>query len=275
MNAHLSFRSPSRRPAPRRKAGYALLTVVFFAAVMLVAAAAAVPSVLTQGKREMEEELIWRGEQYARAVRLYHRKNGRFPQSLEDLSKPQIGNLHFLRKPYKEPMNQDGSWRLIYVTPTGQLIGSVKQRGLLQLPGTATAQRTPGKAVVPTGGSDEDTSAREGTRRRRQGFGSAARRSTASDLQDATPTAMIATGLTPEKGDQLEGKVFGGNIIGVASKIAKPSIRVFDGGTTYKEWEFIWDPSKDLRALGAAPAGTPPPGKAPNPQQQPRVNPLQ
>ncbi|MGH9795955.1 MAG: hypothetical protein ACRD5G_14395, partial [Candidatus Acidiferrales bacterium] len=62
---------PSLRPDRiRSERGSALLIVVFFAALMIVAASAAVPSVLTQGKREKEEDLIWRGEQYARAVKL-------------------------------------------------------------------------------------------------------------------------------------------------------------------------------------------------------------
>src|SRR5713226_9131936 len=81
---------------------------------------------LTQGRREKEDELIWRGHQYARGVRLFYRKNGRFPTSLDDLSKPGIGVL-YMRKAYKEPMNTvDGSWRLLYVGPAGQIIGSVK-----------------------------------------------------------------------------------------------------------------------------------------------------
>src|SRR5437016_8849901 len=120
----------ARRGFARRKAGqqgYALLLVIFVATILLVFATMAAPNIKTEGQREKEKEMIWRGRQYARAVKQYYRKMGRFPTSLEDLTKPKVGSLHFMRQAYKDPMNtQDGSWRLIYVGPAGQLIGSLK-----------------------------------------------------------------------------------------------------------------------------------------------------
>src|SRR6266571_4812965 len=89
----------------RAQSGYALLMVVFMAALMIITAAAIQINFLTQGRREKEDELIWRGQQYARGVRLFYRKHGRFPTSLEDLIKPGIGGVRYMRKAYKEPMN--------------------------------------------------------------------------------------------------------------------------------------------------------------------------
>ena len=43
--------------------GYALLMVCFLVALMVIATAAAVPSILTEGRRVKEAEMIWRGEQ--------------------------------------------------------------------------------------------------------------------------------------------------------------------------------------------------------------------
>src|SRR5208282_2796637 len=107
------------------EAGTVLLLVIFFAAAILISMAAVLPRIVMQGRREKEAELAWRGEQYVRAIRLYYRKYGHFPRSVEDFSK-NPGNLHFLRKEYKDPMNtSDGSWRFIYVGPGGQLIGSL------------------------------------------------------------------------------------------------------------------------------------------------------
>src|SRR6266852_2399073 len=107
--------------------GYVLLLVVFMATALLVLAMMVAPNILTEGKREKEKEMIWRGKQYTRGVKLYYRKMGRFPTNLDDLTKPKVGSLRFLRQAYKDPMNvQDGSWRLIYVGPAGQLIGSLK-----------------------------------------------------------------------------------------------------------------------------------------------------
>src|ERR1700738_2723992 len=114
---------------------------------MLRATIVAAPAVRTERKREKEEEMIWRGKQYVRAIKLFYRKNGRFPTSLDDLTKPKMGSLRFLRQAYKDPMNkEDGSWRLIYVGPAGPLIGSLKAPQTLQTQG-AGQPGTPAAAL--------------------------------------------------------------------------------------------------------------------------------
>src|ERR1700730_18571469 len=129
----------SRPSRNRGDDGYAVLLAIFMVATMVLFAAAATPNILTQGRRLREQEAIWRGNQYVRAIRLYYQKNGKYPSSLEDLTKPNAAGVHFLRKAYKEPMNSsDGSWRLIYVTPTGQLVGSVHYHNLQEM-GVASA----------------------------------------------------------------------------------------------------------------------------------------
>src|SRR5437879_5590980 len=123
-----------RRAQIGGESGYALLLAIFLVATLLLVTAVATPNVLTQGRRLREQEMIWRGNQYVRGVRLFFRKNGRYPQSLEQLTKPSADNVHFLRKAYAEPMNTaDGSWRLIYVSPSGQLVGSVHYRTLQEM----------------------------------------------------------------------------------------------------------------------------------------------
>src|ERR1700687_3955490 len=124
----------SANPTTRRRkqAGYTLLMVVFMVATMIIFAAAVAPNLLTQGRREKEEEVVWRGQQYERAIGLYYRKFGKYPTKIEDLTK-QTNGVRFLRQAYKDPMNKDdGSWRFIYVGPNGQLIGSLRQTSLLQ-----------------------------------------------------------------------------------------------------------------------------------------------
>src|SRR5882762_4365522 len=131
----------------RRKGeqGYAILLVLFLATLMLIGAMAIAPNVLTEGRRQKEIEMIWRGKQYQRGVKLYYRKTGKFPTSLDDLTKPKLGSLRFMRQPYKDPMNaKDGEWRLIYVGPTGQLVGSLKPAQTIQMSGLAgTVPGTP------------------------------------------------------------------------------------------------------------------------------------
>ncbi len=224
------------------QAGYALLSAVFLVAVLLIALSAAVPDLLTQGRREREEELIWRGQQYARAVKLYFRKNGRFPQNLEDLTEPQ-NNIRFIRKAYPDPMNrEDGSWRLIYMAPNGQLIGSITRTGLLRLP------QPPGQAQASATGQPAQGGA-------------------ASPQRPPEPA--------PQNLPDASRPIIGGSVIGVASKIQRPSIKSYKGYGTYQQWEFIWDPTEDQAAVGTTPpgphgAGRPQPGKAPQPPTQPR-----
>jgi hypothetical protein len=70
-----------------------------------------------------------------------------------------------------------------------------------------------------------------------------------------------------------EGQVFGGNIIGVASKVEKPSLKLYNGRKIYREWEFIWDPAKEAGHAQAAALGqavTPP---ASTPTSAPAVQP--
>jgi type II secretory pathway pseudopilin PulG len=251
------FRLPPALLPDRGHAGYALLSVVFLAAVMIIALSAAVPDLLVQGRREREEEMIWRGEQYARGVKLFFRKNGRFPQKLEDLTEPQ-NNIRFMRKAYTDPMNrEDGSWRLIYVAPNGQLIGSITRSGLIRFP------QPPGQPQ----GSASGSAAGAGQRPTGEMPG----------VPQQQPTGVTPPQGPPEQAPQnlpdSSRPIIGGNIIGVASKIQKDSIKFYKGYGSYQQWEFIWNPAEDQIVVGTAPgphgAGQPQPSKSPQPQGQP------
>ncbi len=110
-----------------------MLMVMGLVLVLLIASTAIIANTRTEGRRQREEEAVWRGNQYARAIRLYFHKTGHYPQTLEDLNKG-LPQLHFLRQAYKDPMNKnDGSWRFIYVNAAGQIIGSTKYSSLQQM----------------------------------------------------------------------------------------------------------------------------------------------
>src|SRR5260370_4309049 len=226
----------------RGQLGYALLMVVFMADLMIIAAAAIQINFLTQGRSEKEDELIWRGQQYARGVRLFYRKNGRFPTSLDDLIKPGVG-VRYMRKAYKEPMNTvDGSWRLLYVGLAGQIIGSVKANPggsifpAAPAPGGAQAGATPAP-LGSTGGNagGEPSSGTAPGQAQPAGSGSP---------QTANTSSQQPSGLG------TDGTIIGGKIIGVASKMNRASIKIYDSGTTYLAWEFIYNPSKDVTTIG-------------------------
>lgn len=249
----------SRRSAPsarkRRESGYALLLTVFLTTILMLTAIVAAPSVRTERQREKEEEMIWRGKQYVRGIKLYYRKNGRFPTSLDDLIKPKNGSLRFLRQAYKDPMNKtDGTWRLIYVGPAGQLVGSLKPPQTLQLP-------TAGGAHV---GTPAAALANPNTQPGQPG---ATTQPGAAALPSATPAG--AAGNTPPAGsaagDAAVGDaapplkdtptIIGGNIVGIGSKIDKRSVIIYEKAKNYRLFEFIWDPSKDVVAVGGQQGG--------------------
>jgi hypothetical protein len=102
--------------------------------VMIITSQAVLRSVVTEGRRAREAEMIWRGDQCIRAIRMYYRKTGKYPQSMDDLEKG-VPGVHFLRAAaFKDPMNQtDGTWRFIYVNAAGQIFGSTKYGTLQQM----------------------------------------------------------------------------------------------------------------------------------------------
>ncbi len=66
-------------------------------------------------KRDKEEELIFRGNQYVFAIENYQRKYpGAFPQTLKELYKKK-----FIRKLYKEPFSKDGKWNIVTMSRQG------------------------------------------------------------------------------------------------------------------------------------------------------------
>jgi hypothetical protein len=283
----VSAHSIVKASCPKRRnndAGYAVLLVIFMVATMLLLAATATPNILTQGRRLREQESIWRGNQYVRAIRLYYQKNGKYPSSLEDLSKPNAVGVHFLRKAYREPMNSaDGSWRLIYVTPTGQLVGSVHFHNLQEMAvAAAFAGQLPGNVAGLAGqlfgqvnqnlntGAQLGTTVQPGAQPSQQnsfqqgGLGSG--QNSQNSIVSATQPAPLQSADSP---------VFGGSVIGVASKVKQPSITVYQGGKTYFEWEFIWNPLMNANGVPGQQIAVPglnapgQPGALPNPAALP------
>jgi type II secretory pathway pseudopilin PulG len=262
-----------RLPAPRRmrrQSGYAFLLMIFLTALVMLGTIAAAPSVRTERQREKEEEMIWRGKQYIRGIKLYYRKNGRFPTSLEDLTKPKNGSLRYLRQAYKDPMNkEDGAWRLIYVGPSGQLIGSLKPPQTLQFSGAGGPQATPA-ARAGLGGFGQQP--QQGANPGQPGQSTTGLQPIGPGTTPGTPGPGQGSGSGPggdsgsmstpaplSSSDSLT-SIIGGNIIGVGSKRDKASVIVYEKAKNYHLFEFIWDPSKDVMAIGGQPGtqiGTP------------------
>jgi type II secretory pathway pseudopilin PulG len=117
--------------------GFAMAALLVAMAVMAVVMSALLPVWRTLSVREKEEELVWRGQQYDRAVQLYRTKTSAPGAPSVDI----LVNGRFLRHKYLDPFT-NGEFELVGVSPTpgnapgaqqpkigfGQLIGGVRSR---------------------------------------------------------------------------------------------------------------------------------------------------
>jgi type II secretory pathway pseudopilin PulG len=92
--------------------GYLVIMLMMAVFVITLGLLVAVPVWQTELQREKEEELIFRGKQYAEAVRVYVQKNpGRYPASLKELLDKKC-----IRKLYRDPLGPGGQWNVILTT---------------------------------------------------------------------------------------------------------------------------------------------------------------
>ena len=188
-----------------REAGYNLVMLMVAITLLNIAVAISLPAWSQAIRREKEEELIFRGLQYAEAIRVFQMRYQRFPSRLEELIevKPRC-----IRQLWKDPMTENGKWGLIFqgqqapLTPQtpGNDDGDQNPDGRPRRPG----KPDPGDAGGAPGGDDEDDGS---------SFGG------------------------PGKGDE----VAVGPIIGVYSRSDKASIMTFFGRERYDEWRFTVD----------------------------------
>ncbi len=217
MGRALNFGNLSRRPFRRSgQSGYFLLVILLMVFFLSMTLLVAMHQTLMQQRRDREEEMIHRGAQYARAIKKYLRKFGRYPTRLEDLEN--TNNIRFLRKRYKDPMSAKGDWRLIHF-------------GEVQL-------TRPGQGAGTGAGSDASGAS---------GSSSSSTTGTPSGMS-TPPPATSAQSSSP-----FSGTFGGGPIIGVASTSEKQSVREFDSKDHYKDWLFVYDPTTDRGGLITGP----------------------
>ena len=273
---------PGRCPG---ESGYAFLMVMGMILIMAVLSQALLQNMLTEGRRAREDDMIWRGNQYVRAIRLYFRKTGHYPQTMDDL-KTGMPELHFLRyAAYKDPMakDKDGAWRFIYINASGQIIGSVRYATLQQMAlmdlngGTIPLNATLGSIGTPVAAMS--AAANGANNAGQNGTGPNGTSSTAAGNSSPSSTATAGTGdnslpsgtQIPSSGQTtssssssgfgqpvnplsllkptgpVDGPVLGGLLTGVGGGTDSDvaSIKVVSGGKKYKDWEFIWNPLED------------------------------
>lgn len=120
------------RSGRRGKAGgFTYLGVLFLVALLGLALAGAGQIWSVSAQRAREAELLWVGNQYARALKSYFsRSPGQkaYPQKIEDLLVDRRFPLpvHHLRQAYRDPLNRDGEWGIVR-NARGQIAGVYSQ----------------------------------------------------------------------------------------------------------------------------------------------------
>jgi len=275
----------------RPDAGFSLAAVIFFLTAASIFIAAVVPSYQMQAKREMEEELIFRGEEYTRAIQKYQRRFAVYPSSVDQLVS--TNSLRFLRRAYKDPTTGK-EFRLITINPDGTLSGS---KTFTQNPNTQ-----------PLFGNTQQFGQQQNQQQLQQGLQGAqqqmqqAQQTSQQTFRQSQQPGFPTAGTQQQPGFQAGGGVntpgttFGGQqqqsfgfppqgqrsqqptgtqgtqisasgIVGVASDSGKESLKVYNNRQKYDEWEFIailGQSGQRNPNQGSNTAGTNSPGTNPN-----------
>lgn len=220
--------------------GYAMVAMLIAMSIMSIMMTVALPAWSTAAKREKEAELVFRGEQYARALALFSRRTANAaPPSIDVLIEQK-----FLRKKYKDPITGDD---FEILTPGSVIEGST----------TSPAQRAGGAGLTAGRGASGGAAGGSTTNTTTTGRGSLLTQTTQSS-QNSGRGSTGGTSLTT-----LVGQKVGANagVTGVRSKSKEKSLLVYNGAEHYNEWLFV------ARQSGAAGAGGA--GGAAGPQAQP------
>ena len=265
-----------------------LLAVLFMMAMMIIVALAVAPSFVMQAKRDREQEMIHRGTEYARAIKKYYRKFGRYPSNLEQLDN--TNQIRFLRRRYKDPLTQNGEWKQLHYGDIALLLGANGQGLVGQQVGPLSASQNANLGVssaTNASGTDQTANTALGAAQQlsqlqqqsgvsgnqlqgtpQQGSGSSPYTSGpggAPGQSGASPGSGTATSAgggsdqntTDQTGSNntifgntgVGGQTFGGGaIVGVASKSKDTTIRIFNKKKTYDEWVFIYSPQMDYQS---------------------------
>ena len=234
-------------------AGFTLVGVVVAIAILTILIAAVGPSISTIIQRDKETELIFRGKQYARAIVVFQKRFGRFPNELKELSNVKPRSI---RQLFNEPDVQlrrlaGDHRRLGRGGPDGPgRTGPARRRASRP----AAAPDDPGSGIRQSAAVDlhrapADAAAVPRRRRRRR--------------RAAAPTpAPFSTGIFGNRDNKTVGP-----IVGVRSKVHHKALKKWRDLECYDEWRFIagdadnddksWFDPNSLRG----PNFTPPPPK--------------
>ena len=236
----------------RKESGFALLMVFLMAAVIGIMWCCVAPSVVFQARRQKEQLLMERGEQFTRAIQLFYRRNHRYPGGIGDLES--FTSRRYLRRRYVDPVTCKDDWRIVQIGPGGASpppetnpAGPAAGDGEALPPATRLKR---GAAVTP--GSEEAAPVPSGPTPSAAGDAAGNGSSPGPTLSAASgaPGALQPPPPAPVVPVPLQ---LGGTMAGVASRSESESIMVLNGRVKYNQWEFVYDLRKDPLVRGGFP----------------------
>lgn len=227
-----AMRAPTRSPAGRgpfphrrrrwRESGYNLVVLMVMFSVMSILTAKALPQWSTRIQREHEAELIFRGLQYAEAIRVFRLRFNRAPVRLQELIEVEP---RAIRQLWNNPMDPEAR---------GKPPEAIGWEPIFEgLPDAPNQQQQRQQQRQRGGDEDED-----------------------EDQDQEGEGSGFATGTFAGAGGE-EGEVRVGPILGVRSKVGEESFRVFFDSESVREWRFTHD--LFMPRPSASTAGTPMP----------------
>lgn len=271
-------RTASPLPHAGGERGIAMAALIVGIAIMGVMAAVALPVLSQSAQREKEAELVFRGEQYARAVGLFQRKMGpgTLPPNLDVLV-----DQKFLRRKYKDPITGKDFRPLTMaeaqtagMNPSGAA-GAGGRQGGERAGAFQGAPGSSGLGGIPTGmggglGGGLGAGAGLGSAPPGVGMGQGglqggglqgggARGGLQGGVGGGLPSGGVGGGIGGVGGVGGAGGVGQpgqpvGGILGVASTSTDSSVRLYNGRSKYNEWAFVYNPPQQM-AGGMAGAG--------------------
>lgn len=247
--------APMRRPKPSEE-GYMLVTVMFILAILMISLTALAPAIKKDIQRDRDVELMHRGKQYARAVKLYYKKFGSYPTSVDLLLK--ANNQRFLRKKYVDLITGKEQWKIIIV---GQQ--KTPPMGFFGQP-LGAAGATGGSGVTGASSFGNSGSSMFGSGNGGSMFGSSSPGSSSFSSSPGAPGSSAgpggvaaggAPGASGSTGAQSGADSFGqpatvGPIMGFSPNSSKESILVYRLKNHYDEWEFLYNPIEEQATQG-------------------------
>jgi type II secretory pathway pseudopilin PulG len=154
-NSPMNLAAKASAGLPRAEAGYAMAALLVGMSVMAIMMSVAMPTWSHMIRREKEEELLFRGTQYARAINQYQRKFANAsPASLDVLIEQRL-----LRKKFKDPLspNKDGEFQMLYLSTRAGGPQGTTGTGRSGAIGPGMASGRGGASAIGAGGSGTDT----------------------------------------------------------------------------------------------------------------------